>query len=346
MSNIFDSQRVAIVLPVYNVAPYLRECLDSLLQQSYANFKVFAVDDGSTDGSGDVLDRYSVLDSRISVIHKVNGGVSSARNIALERLESEGGFDKICFMDSDDYVLSDFLKTFVDTSVAYSADCVACGWDEFDKVGVWKRGKSGDHEPCLLDRVGAFEHLFGLSEIGRISKSQSRFLANRCFSYGVLAGLRFDESLKRAEDQEFLLRAMLRVKKCVVVGSPNYMYRVRRSSLTHKGSLFLDDMRFSVALLGKKDVFPESIRAQLDRFAESNWWTCVRRLVLEGEFDDRKSELDFYRDIIKGMGGGSFRLMKRLFFYSLGEWFLRNFVFVRERKKSFRVEAKMKDAFE
>ena len=88
-NHFFDQQRtakVAVVLPVYNTARYLRECLDSILAQSYKNFVVFAVDDGSTDTSGQILNEYTAKDQRIVTFHKKNGGVSSARNVALDAI--------------------------------------------------------------------------------------------------------------------------------------------------------------------------------------------------------------------------------------------------------------------
>ena len=106
-NHFFDQQRtakVAVVLPVYNTARYLRECLDSILAQSYKNFVVFAVDDGSTDTSGQILNEYTAKDQRIVTFHKKNGGVSSARNVALDAIENEGSFDYIAFVDSDDLV--------------------------------------------------------------------------------------------------------------------------------------------------------------------------------------------------------------------------------------------------
>lgn len=120
---LFDQQRttkVAVVLPVYNTARYLRECLDSILAQSHKNFVVFAVDDGSTDTSGQILDEYAAKDQRIVTFHKKNGGVSSARNVALDAIENEGSFDYIAFVDSDDLVKENFLELYV---THLSANC-------------------------------------------------------------------------------------------------------------------------------------------------------------------------------------------------------------------------------
>ena len=92
---------VAIIIPVYNVAEYLRECLDSMLAQTYENFTVFAVDDGSTDDSGSILDEYAKKDKRIVAIHQKNAGQGAARNNALDRIEALGTFDYVTFADGN-----------------------------------------------------------------------------------------------------------------------------------------------------------------------------------------------------------------------------------------------------
>lgn len=159
---LFDQQRttkVAVVLPVYNTARYLRECLDSILAQSHKNFVVFAVDDGSTDTSGQILDEYAAKDQRIVTFHKKNGGVSSARNVALDAIENEGSFDYIAFVDSDDLVKENFLELYVTHLSANCADYAVCGWEPFDKKGLIRRGRKLDHlPPKVIDRNGAFHH--------------------------------------------------------------------------------------------------------------------------------------------------------------------------------------------
>lgn len=98
---------VTVVVPVYNIEEqYLRRCIDSIRNQTYANFELILVDDGSTDGSGAVVDEYGRADSRIKVIHKENGGSSSARNMAI----SVAAGEYLSFIDSDDYIDSDFLE--------------------------------------------------------------------------------------------------------------------------------------------------------------------------------------------------------------------------------------------
>lgn len=100
---------ISVIVPVYNVENYLRRCLDSILAQSFKDFEIILVDDGSKDGSGIICDEYKKLDKRISVLHKENGGVSTARNAGIEIAKGEW----ICFVDSDDYVKPDYLLKMI-----------------------------------------------------------------------------------------------------------------------------------------------------------------------------------------------------------------------------------------
>lgn len=102
-----EEKLISIIVPVYNVEKYLKECIDSVISQTYKNLEIILVDDGSTDKSGEICDEYSKKDSRIKVIHKENGGLSDARNVALDIAKGE----YIGFVDSDDYVEKDMFET-------------------------------------------------------------------------------------------------------------------------------------------------------------------------------------------------------------------------------------------
>jgi len=98
--------KISIIIPVYNSSKYISKCIESILNQTEADFEVLLIDDGSLDGSGNICDRYAVIDSRIRVFHKQNGGVSSARNLGLDNALGE----MIFFIDSDDTVDKDYLE--------------------------------------------------------------------------------------------------------------------------------------------------------------------------------------------------------------------------------------------
>ena len=119
-SNI-DNPLVTIIVPVYNVAPYLREALDSVLAQTYENFEMIIIDDGSTDESGKICDEYA-KDPRVQVVHQKNGGLSAARNAALERMNGE----LVVYLDPDDAYRSEYLRSLVDAKRESGAPLVMC----------------------------------------------------------------------------------------------------------------------------------------------------------------------------------------------------------------------------
>lgn len=100
---------VTVIVPVYNIEEYIERCVNSILYQTYSNFELILVDDGSTDRSGQILDEFAKTDSRVRVFHKENGGSSSARNLAI----SEAKGEYFAFIDSDDYIEPDFLECLI-----------------------------------------------------------------------------------------------------------------------------------------------------------------------------------------------------------------------------------------
>lgn len=103
---------ISVIIPVYNNENCLHRCVDSILIQTYTDFELLLINDGSKDSSGSICDEYSVIDKRVHVFHKENGGASSARNIGLENAKGEW----ITFCDSDDFVDSDWLMNFIENS--------------------------------------------------------------------------------------------------------------------------------------------------------------------------------------------------------------------------------------
>ena len=109
-----NNPKVSVIVPVYNVEKLLQRCIDSILAQTFTDFELLLIDDGSKDKSGEICDEYAAKDSRIRVFHKQNGGVSTARNIGIDKAQGEW----IYFVDSDDIVLPSALGTFC--SLIYS----------------------------------------------------------------------------------------------------------------------------------------------------------------------------------------------------------------------------------
>lgn len=118
------NNKISIVVPVFNIEGYVERCLQSLLQQTYTNLEVLAIDDGSTDHSGEILDRLALADSRIKVIHKENGGVTSARMVGIRNATGEW----IGFVDGDDETEPDMFEHLLRNAITYDADISHCGY--------------------------------------------------------------------------------------------------------------------------------------------------------------------------------------------------------------------------
>ena len=114
---------ISVIVPVYNVEPYLRKCLDSILAQTYRNLEILVIDDGSTDGSGRICDEYAGRDERIKVFHTENHGLSCARNLGLDNANGEW----IGFVDSDDWIEPDMYEVLLPWAGKTATADVECG---------------------------------------------------------------------------------------------------------------------------------------------------------------------------------------------------------------------------
>lgn len=119
---------ISVIVPVYKVEPYLHRCVDSILGQSYENFELILVDDGSPDSCGAICDAYAEKDSRIHVIHQKNGGLSAARNSGIDWVFANSDSHWITFIDSDDWVNRDYLKILMESAETWNADISMCGF--------------------------------------------------------------------------------------------------------------------------------------------------------------------------------------------------------------------------
>jgi glycosyltransferase involved in cell wall biosynthesis len=141
---------ISVIVPVYNVKPYLKKCLDSILRQSYRDLEILVIDDGSTDGSQDICDDFGKTDERIRVFHTENRGLACARNLGLEHAKG----DWIGFIDSDDWIEPDTYECLMKTAGETDADVVECGYIlEFAKTS--KNRKAVNQTVCGADAVDA-----------------------------------------------------------------------------------------------------------------------------------------------------------------------------------------------
>lgn len=221
--------KVAIVVPVYNVAPYLIECLDSILTQTYTNFTVFAVDDGSTDKSGAILDEWASKDTRFVVIRQKNGGLSAARNAALDLIERDGTFEYISFVDSDDKLLPEFLAHIVQNAVQTQADITVCGFFKFNDEGRTKT-KGVIQTARTIDQEEFVELIFSMLRWEKTCGAGG-MVWEKLFTASSIRSIRFPSNRDVLEDEIFCLQAALRAQIFSYLPERLYGYRQRPDSI-------------------------------------------------------------------------------------------------------------------
>ena len=181
---------ISIIVPVYNTEKYLRRCIDSVLAQTYQDFELLLIDDGSKDSSGAICDEYAAKDARVKVFHKENGGVSSARNVGLDNARGEW----ITFVDSDDYIEENFLKSFEGN---LDADLVV------GNMVICEDGKlPSDIKVGILP--GIYTHIQSALK-GNLNSSAFHAPWGKMFRKESIADLRFNIKMRIGEDNHFNL---------------------------------------------------------------------------------------------------------------------------------------------
>lgn len=236
----------SVILPIYNAEQTLRRAVESVLSQSFADFELLLVDDGSTDGSRVLIDEMEQRDGRIRVFHKINGGASSARNEALQYIRG----DYVVFCDADDWVEEDWLQNFADNMK--DNVIVVQGWTYVIGLKV---------EPQFLD--GMVEDVaLAVDEMSR--RESFGFLVNKCFQADIIQEnkLRFDPRFRFLEDEEFVCRYCKFVQRVKFVSCAAYHYLLPDFK---KKYVEVDNFELYISLLDNASKFitsPNSVTMQ------------------------------------------------------------------------------------
>ena len=213
---------ISVVIPVYNVEKYLRQCLDSVINQTYSDLEILIVDDGSTDNSGIICDEYK-RDERVKVFHTENQGLSSARNYALDRLKGE----YIAFLDSDDWLEQNALECMLTMAQNNSADVVVCEfYQEFVNKIIKPKGTFSEfiaEQEEILDAM-IVEHKF------------SEDVWNKLYRARLFEGIRYPNG-RVFEDKAITYRLLRKSKILVYKPIPLIHYRNRIKSISNDHSL-------------------------------------------------------------------------------------------------------------
>lgn len=218
---------ISVIVPVYNVEKYLCSCIDSILAQTFTDFELLLIDDGSKDKSGEICDEYAKRDCRVKVFHKENGGVSSARNLGID--ESKGEY--LFFVDSDDIISSSYIEMFVNYIKKNDSVCVVCKYT--NRLSLLKNQINS----IKTKEMTSSEFL---DEIWISEGKLDGYLWNKMFKRKILIDLniRFDEKVSIWEDMLFVVEYFVNISTVIFVDAVLYYYRdTMNSAVKQHGTL-------------------------------------------------------------------------------------------------------------
>ena len=266
---------ISVIVPLYNVEEYLERCIKSILDQTYTNMEIILVDDGSTDNSGSISDKYAGKDQRIMVIHKENGGLSDARNAGLDAMTG----DYVAFVDSDDFVSPWYLENL------YKAACIgqtgiSVSWFTIYHEGndIRESHRVEKNEISVLDKKEYFRRMLyqdraEVSAWGKLYKSS--FFDNVRYPKGKLY-----------EDVAVIYKLIDKVERVAVIPTEDYYYQQRQNSIMHtcftaRKMDVIPHMRGFVSYIFRS--FPELWKAAICRYFSA---LCNTAFI----FKDKKHE--------------------------------------------------------
>lgn len=270
--------KISIIIPAYNIEPYLERCLNSVRSQTYKNLQIIVVDDGSTDQTGRIADHIARQDYRFLVIHKENGGVSAARKTGLEHATGE----YIGFADGDDYIEPDMYENLIGLAIEYDADIAHCGYQMVfpDRVDLYH----GTKQLKVQDTYTGVKDLLegSLVEPGLVNKIYRKVLFNN---------LEYDESIVIHEDLLLNYYLFQKARRSVFSDMPYYHYMVRANSASTSGwnEHKLKDPIRVLEIMGETENNCELKKIIINRYA----YQLIRNIILWT--GDQKAELKKYQ---------------------------------------------------
>ncbi|RRT93464.1 glycosyltransferase family 2 protein [Empedobacter falsenii] len=236
---------ISVIVPVYNAEEYLDKCINSILNQTYKDFELILVNDGSTDNSLKICNNYKIKDNRIKVIYKVNGGVSSARNIGIDKSTGE----YILFIDADDFINTEFINNFVKESLS----------PELFKIHGYTNILLDNTKTLsqLSNKIYEKRDVLKIIEDGFLTSNGYPF--SKLYSSKIIKeyNIKFDEGVKVCEDIIFNVNYIQHVNKILVEEYFDYQYVEHKNSAVRKLYYFKDDIYgFYQLKKAYKSIFP------------------------------------------------------------------------------------------
>ena len=235
-----EKDKISVVVPIYNVEKYLDRCINSIINQTYKNLEIILVDDGSTDNSGKIADKYKKIDSRIKVIHKTNGGLSDARNKGI-RIAS-GKY--ISFIDSDDYIAEDMISYLYKLINDNNSEISICNFQQFSSIEEINDSKDFNIDESNIYNYTGVEMLQILLK-GNISYGD--YAWNKLYLLSLFNNIQYPIG-KKMEDIGTTYKLYFNSKKVTIGAEKKYFYYKRNDSILGKNDIkvYQDKLELSI----------------------------------------------------------------------------------------------------
>ena len=274
--------KLSLIMPVYNTSKYLNRCLDSILKQTYKNIEIICINDGSTDNSLEILERYASDDKRIKVIDQKNKGVSVSRNVGLDVATG----DLVAFVDSDDAVIPDMYEVMIDNMISNDASISACDVYRIKDGEIYDYGKNDSKIVLVENPILDF----------LLNQNLQYVIANKVFKRDLIGNIRFDSTLTNSEDRLFLYEVYKNKPKAVKYNCPKYIYYTNSESASNSVfSLKLESVIKSATIICD-DILKnyQEFSHEADEYMFENLIIFERKLALSA---NKKDYLDYYNNV-------------------------------------------------
>lgn len=216
-----EEKLISVVVPIYNVEKYLRECVDSILAQTHKNLEIILVDDGSPDNCPKICDEYAAKDSRVKVIHKENGGLGAAYNTGIAAANG----DYLGLVESDDWIEPDMYERLLESALKFDSDVVKANFFRYDSYANPKDKVHAQHAKYALGKLAPENKGFNITEYPKLLFFYSSIWTT-LYKMDFAKGLKFQETRSAAyQDISFMMAALMKAKTISIVNKPLLHYR-------------------------------------------------------------------------------------------------------------------------
>lgn len=217
---------LSIIVPIYNCDKYLEECIESIINQTFKNFELILVDDGSTDNSGSICDFYKDKDKRVRVIHKKNGGVSSSRNVGINLAIGK----YVGFVDSDDIINRNMYKIMLEAINKEDADICQCKYEYFWNEDIDLNEEKENYNYTVLSNIEAIDNNFKYDDN---QNTAITVLWNKIYKRDLFENLMFPNG-RIHEDEYITYKIIYKARKMIFLDEKVYFYRQHPESIVHQ----------------------------------------------------------------------------------------------------------------